>query len=276
MSPSQDTSVSFFSPSAASSTSIPLTPNAPLPPYSTDNNNNDPYHPQNHPTNNHNTATTMELQVNWDPMGIQMELLKATTLLSHRGLKFAAKWTAEQLVGLPSTSTSYLTFPPSYAHHQHYHHEEKEEDNDDDFDETQRRRQSHSFFPTSVKGTTTTTTASRMKTTATSHVRPPYALDMEDTDFFMLTPKEWYAKTLLDLGEYLHAAHVLSETTMTTIPSRRNPPARMAMTTSSSQDVLMMPPPAHDLTSFGIYLRAYSLYMAGERRKEEEHLELQR
>lgn len=138
------------------------------------------------------TPGHIDLHVDWDPATVQTELLQATAILSHRGLKLAAKWAAEQLSGIAIVSQPYGT-------------------------------SSHkiNLLPT----------------------------------FSELTPKDWYAKSLMDLGEYLHAAAVLSEPT---------------------DDVVLIPGPLADLSSFGIYLRAYSLYMAGERRKEEDHLELQR
>ena len=68
-------------------------------------------------------------------------------------------------------------------------------------------------------------------------------------------PEIVYAKTLMELGEYAHAAAVLSQT---------------------SKSVETMPPPLSDLSAFGVYLRAYALYMAGEKRKEEDGMELKR
>ena len=68
-------------------------------------------------------------------------------------------------------------------------------------------------------------------------------------------PEIVYAKTLMELGEYAHAAAVLSQT---------------------SKSVETMPPPLSDLSAFGVYLRAYALYMAGEKRKEEDAMELKR
>jgi hypothetical protein len=68
-------------------------------------------------------------------------------------------------------------------------------------------------------------------------------------------PAVLYAKTLMEMGEYAHAAAILSQ------PSR-------------SKTIESMPPPLEDLSEYGFYLRAYSLYMAGERRKEEEFMEL--
>ena len=61
-----------------------------------------------------------------------------------------------------------------------------------------------------------------------------------------------YAQTLMDLGEYAHAAAVLSQPHAT---------------------VERLPPPLPDLTAAAIALRAYAMYMAGERRKEEAHQE---
>ena len=81
--------------------------------------------------------------------------------------------------------------------------------------------------------------------------------DLQQASWSTLTSKDWYAKSLLDLGEYLHAAHVLCEAT-------------------EEVDVFStIPGPATDLSTFGVYLRAYALYMAGERRKEEDHLEME-
>lgn len=73
------------------------------------------------------------------------------------------------------------------------------------------------------------------------------------------TPAAHFAKSLLELGEYAHAAAVLSQ-----------PPV------TKTASVESMPPPLPGLSPFAFYLRAYALYMAGERRKEEEGLELKR
>jgi hypothetical protein len=70
-----------------------------------------------------------------------------------------------------------------------------------------------------------------------------------------LQDHELYSKSLLEAGEYLHAAAVLSK---------------------KGASGSVMPGPLENLSKFGIYLRAYSLYMAGERKKEEDSLELQR
>ena len=70
-----------------------------------------------------------------------------------------------------------------------------------------------------------------------------------------LPPMLAYAKTLVDLGEFAHAAAILSEPHPT---------------------VERMPPPQADLEPAAVSLRAYALYMAGERRKEEAHQESNR
>jgi Anaphase promoting complex subunit 8 / Cdc23 len=61
------------------------------------------------------------------------------------------------------------------------------------------------------------------------------------------------AQSLLDLGEYAHAASVLSQ--------------------GRADDPLEMGPPLQDLSPAGLYFRAYALYMAGERIKEEDLVE---
>ena len=67
-----------------------------------------------------------------------------------------------------------------------------------------------------------------------------------------LPPLLAYAKSLVDLGEFAHAAALLSQTHAT---------------------VERMPAPLPDLSTAAVSLRGYALYMAGERRKEEEHQE---
>lgn len=68
------------------------------------------------------------------------------------------------------------------------------------------------------------------------------------------SPHVYYAKTLMDLGEYGHAASALSQT-------------------SASKDLVdrsSMPAPLPNLSSAATYLRAYCLFLAGERRKDED------
>ena len=74
---------------------------------------------------------------------------------------------------------------------------------------------------------------------------------------------ELYAISLFDLGEYSRAAHVLSSS------STDN-----ESTSFSDESLGQIQPPRDDLTSLGVYLRAFSLYLDGERRKEEQVTEL--
>jgi len=82
-------------------------------------------------------------------------------------------------------------------------------------------------------------------------------------DLFVTTetnPAVQYSKALLELGEYSHSAAVLSETSLQ----------------NKAASVESMPPPLPDLSPKATYFRAYALYMAGERAKEEKLLELER
>jgi len=80
---------------------------------------------------------------------------------------------------------------------------------------------------------------------------------------------ELYAMSLFDIGEYSRAAHVLSSSASS---SAQNDAA--ASSPSSDGSSCQINPPLSDLTPLGIYLRAFSLYLEGERRKEEQVTEL--
>ena len=233
----QDDSFSFFSPTSSTAAGTPShnynhNSHSPLTPAgfrmrrstgTSSRGSSSGIHPAAAATDNDDAAAAasgMELHVDWDPAILHRDLRHATTVLNHRGLKLAAKWAAEQWMGLP----------PSLA-------------------------SSSSLLPEDMSSSS--------------------------TDSSRMTPQDWYAKTLMDVGEYLHAAYVLSATTATTTNHNDTTQSSRNNTTIRHQhppmdDVLSMPPPAPHSTSFGIYLRAYALYMAGERRKEEEHLEIGR
>lgn len=157
--------------------------------------------------NNPLNSPKKALSQNWSVADARKQLREATTILSNRGLKLAARWAAEQLNGLK--------------------HEESDE---------------------SIHFSTA-----------------------EPVDDTKCSDLELYAKSILDLGEYYRAASTLSvnpteeqETDVTAVRRR----------VSSKGGDLTVHPPKNCLTSYGIYLRAYALFMAGERRKEEEVLEL--
>ena len=90
---------------------------------------------------------------------------------------------------------------------------------------------------------------------AASKSTEPMAMDTAPLLSQETDPSVLYAKSLMELGEYMHAAAALS------LPNTI---------------VTTMSPPLPNLSSYGIFLRAYALYMAGERRKEEDYIELQR
>lgn len=73
---------------------------------------------------------------------------------------------------------------------------------------------------------------------------------------------ELYAMSLFDLGEYSRAAHVLSA------------PSGHGRSSVADGSFGQINPPRNDLNPIGIYLRAFSLYLEGERRKEEQVTEL--
>ena len=156
-------------------------------------------------------SPSVELEVNWDPQTIRSQLRNATAILSHRGLKLAAKWASEQLMGLANSINEGCVVTgkdsPSWAHG-------------------------------SSSGIGDLNSNSRWIQESVS---------LQDRDL--------YAKSLMELGEYLHAAAILSE---------------------PNDDVTKMAPPFSDLSEFGIYLRAYSLYMAGEKRREQDYIDLKR
>lgn len=156
-----------------------------------------------------------EMELHWDPETIRNELHTATIVLSQRCLKLAAKWASEQLLGLPS-----------YTNH------------------TNKGQPKTESPPDTVPSMTAT------KTTTSIMEHPQILAVLQETN-----PSVLYAKSLLELGEYMHAAAVLS------VPN--------TIVTSMSP---MLP----DLSSYGIFLRAYALFLAGERRKEEDYIELQR
>jgi len=81
---------------------------------------------------------------------------------------------------------------------------------------------------------------------------------------------ELYAKSIFDLGEFHRAAAILS---LNPTEGEVYKPSGIRKVETKGGDLTILPP-RDSLTSFGVYLRAYALFMAGEKRKEEEVLEL--
>mmetsp|Transcript_2981 Transcript_2981/g.4189 ORF Transcript_2981/g.4189 Transcript_2981/m.4189 type:complete len:700 (+) Transcript_2981:3-2102(+) len=171
-----------------------------------------------------------------------MQLRNASRILSKRGLKLASKWASEQLIGLPKT------------HHHHYvqHQQQSAED---------------------VK-----------------HNSKYKYLEMEDEE--NMSDLELFAQSLFDLGEYRRAGDILSDSGIHSHEQLKfgehhhsnNPTASIFPSSSASKRTaiaasacgdLVADPPLPSLTNRGIFLRAYSLYLAGERTKEEQVIEIQ-
>lgn len=84
---------------------------------------------------------------------------------------------------------------------------------------------------------------------------------------------ELYAKSIFDLAEYHRAAAILSVNPRDDSELDRSHGTGKRRVSTKGGDLTIYLP-RDSLTTYGIYLRAYALYMAGERRKEEEVLEL--
>jgi anaphase-promoting complex subunit 8 len=84
---------------------------------------------------------------------------------------------------------------------------------------------------------------------------------------------EMYAKSIFDLAEYHRAAAILSVNPRDDSELDRSHGTGKRRVSTKGGDLTIYLP-RDSLTTYGIYLRAYALYMAGERRKEEEVLEL--
>ena len=145
-------------------------------------------------------TTAGSMEVSWNPSQVCVDLQLACQILSDRCLTHAAKFAAEQWMGLPPETIE----------------------------------ADHSGIEATIA-----------------------AADYLNTE---RNPAVVYANSLLELGEFAHAAARLSETSLS----------------NKAASIETMAPPQADLSPKAIYLRAYSLYLAGERRKEEDILQQQR
>ena len=116
-----------------------------------------------------------ELELNWDPTRVKSELLKASAVLSHRCLKLAGKWAAEQVTGIPVG-----TVHPVVSGSKSNSLEDADVDLSYDLDQQQ--------------------VSPEEEDPSLSMIR----------ELSMMSAEDWYAKSLFDLGEFLHAASVLS------------------------------------------------------------------
>ncbi|XP_047955327.1 anaphase-promoting complex subunit 8 isoform X1 [Salvia hispanica] len=144
------------------------------------------------------------------------ELRAAVRHLSERGLHSAAKWAAEQLMGIEQDPSKHT---PSHTRFQRG-------------SSSIRRR-----FRTATPAESSATPSAGVSYVMTPSLvaAEEYDYDLMDSDFYLL------AKSYFDCREYRRAAHVLRDQT-----------AKKA-----------------------IFLRFYALYLAGEKRREEEMIELE-
>jgi anaphase-promoting complex subunit 8 len=176
----------------------------------------------------------LQLEIHWEPSLVKAELIQASAILSHRCLKLAAKWAAEQLVGIPVGQPASL-----------------QEENDPEELES-------GLDP-----------------------KPPAAAspcvqNVLQEELLNMTEQDWYAKSLVELGQYLHAAAVLSQESGSSGNDNNDDDDNDGRNAAINRaDITQIGPPQSNLSSYGIYLRAYALYMAGERRKEEEYAGLE-
>jgi Anaphase promoting complex subunit 8 / Cdc23 len=186
----------------------------------------------------HGMPAEATIDVVWNPTQVDLDLQKACTILTQRQLKLSAKWIAELAVGLSSLDIGTTTDGP----------------------------------PFSVRRNPVDTLSS----TIPNHLL--LNLSSSSSNYPALFQ---YARTLFDLGDYAMAASMLS---VGGNGRHQHPPTTTSSSSSSSYSkasviettLTTMPPPIPHLSSYEIYLRSYALYMAGERQKEEQILELQR
>ena len=175
----------------------------------------------------------------WKIDEIRNSLREAVVELSNHSLKLASKWAAEQLAGLPTPK------PQMGVNTTQYNHAQNRADSFDDV---------HHTTP---------------KASPSNHGLISKEKDRNSPDYDLVL----YAKSLLDLGEYERAAHVLSLNTASGT-NMEKPAGKLASGASVTSMKSTGGPPLPFLSATGIYFRSYALYLAGERRKEEEVVEL--
>jgi len=158
--------------------------------------------------------------MDWSPNAACGDLTHAVTLLSSYGLKLSTKWAAEQLIGLDPTLLWATPPPPSTPFAGQF--------DQDEFDHA-----------------STTPPHGNRSATKQSPSTPPHNHSLPPPPS-PHTAKITFAHSLLSLGEYSRAAHILSH------------------------DGLALP----NLPSTGSFIRFYSRFLAGEKKKEEEIVEL--
>lgn len=172
---------------------------------------------------------------NWNAKQIHEELRETAIELKERGLKVAAKFVTEQLVGMDLRQVAMSAKASDSEDASSFHTPPKRQRSKDDL----KGDGMDDFLMSSPRS------MSGAKTFTSKYDDP---LNGDDTDRLL------FAQVLFDSGEFVRAASMLSE--------------------PSNEDSRCNGGPLGCLSSKAIFLRGYALYLAGERRKEEETLEL--
>jgi anaphase-promoting complex subunit 8 len=160
------------------------------------------------------------MEMAWNPIVAVTDLRLASQILSDRCLKLSAKWCAEQWMGLPPEVVV-------------------------------------SAAATSAAVVTRLDEHSSLDAVSTTSISEELLLST--SVLHQHDPAVQYSKAVFELGEYAHAAAILSETSLQ----------------NKAASVEIMPPPLPGLSPKATYFRAYALYMAGERAREQKLLELE-
>ena len=200
----------------------------------------------------------------WDVEQARAALRDATMQLGRRGLKLASKWAAEQMVGL---------VPPLAG---------------------------TGIAASSASAAGTAGAPNNAAAAAAASAGNNFATSGQESE--ATNDVELLAKALLECGEFRAAASALSSPPISSNDSSAGAGAGPGNTVNGgatstaakavraavaigagriggggdggSSGDLVMGPPLPGLSALGTYLRAYSLYMAGEKRREEEMVEL--
>ena len=156
---------------------------------------------------------------------VHTELTAAVKDLTQYGLKLSSRWAAEQLVG--------IDFEKLKMEESH------------DFTPPRNQRSNNNNKPNHPDNSFNSSQSNSCPPPVGLFVKDPVSGEYLDVDP-QISAEISYAKSLLDLGEFDRASHILS----------------------------VDGSPKEGLGGLGVFIRAYALYLGGEKRKEEEMVEL--
>ena len=200
---------------------------------------------------NGGTATATTNDGTWDLEVTRYRLRNAAKECSRRGLKLASRWASEQLVGLAPPS-SLVVVQPSVPHSATATSVVHNDNDDDDYDNNNEEEEEGNNNNNNVVN----------------------KLTLLNEEQCTPNDNELYAHSLFDLGEYGRAAYVLSQTPTSTSTNNNNSSSTAAAGDAIINFGSVHYPPLSNLTPYGYYLRAYSLYLDGERQRTERLSEL--